>query len=57
MRLFQTVEGIGSSRIFGFVRMDEERLFAVCFYDVRIGNTGLEVENIVGVEAEGFENS
>ena len=34
--------------------MYEERLLAVGFLDVFIWNTGLEVEDIVSVGAEGF---
>lgn len=37
--------------------MYEERLLAVGLYDIGFGNTGLEIEDIVGIVLEGFENS
>jgi len=37
--------------------MDEERFGAVDFLDVRLGDTGLEIKNGVGVEAEDAADS
>jgi hypothetical protein len=37
--------------------MDEKRLCTVDFLDVGFGNTGLEVEDCVGVEAENATNT
>ena len=37
--------------------MDEEGLFAVGDLDVTFGNSGEEVEDGVGVEANGFEDA
>jgi hypothetical protein len=37
--------------------MDEEGFFAVGFLDVFVGHARLEIEDIVGVGAEGFEDA
>lgn len=37
--------------------MDQERLLAVAFDDVAFGDAGEDVEDFVGVELEGFENT
>lgn len=53
----ETVEGVGCGRVGGFVGMDEEGFGAVAFLDVGFGASGLEVEDGVGVETEGFEDA
>jgi len=37
--------------------VDEERDFAVCALDVFVGDAGLEVQDVVGVGAEGGEDA
>jgi hypothetical protein len=37
--------------------MDEEGFHAVTFLDVVVWNTGLKVEDGVGIETEGFEDA
>lgn len=57
LRFLEPVEGIGRERVFGLVRMDEEGLGAVDFLDVGLGDTWLEAEDCVGVEAEDVADS
>lgn len=57
MRLFETIEGIGSPSVLGLIRMYKEGLLAVGLYDVGFRNTGLEIEDIIGVVLESFEDS
>ena len=37
--------------------MDEEGFLAVCLFDVFVWDAGLEVEDVVGVGAEGGEDA
>ena len=37
--------------------MDEEGFFAVGFFDVFVWYAGLEVQDVVGVGAEGFQDA
>ena len=37
--------------------MNEEGLHAIAFLDVVVWDTGLQVENSVGIETEGFEDA
>jgi hypothetical protein len=37
--------------------MDEEGFFAVGLFDVFVWHAGLEVEDVVGVGAEGFQDA
>ena len=37
--------------------MDEEGFHAIAFLDVVVGYTGLQVEDGIGVETEGFEDA
>jgi hypothetical protein len=37
--------------------MDEEGFHAVAFFDVVIWDTGLEVEDGIGIQTEGFEDA
>lgn len=57
MRLFETIEGIGSPSVLCLIRMYEEGLLAVGPYDVGFRNTRLEIEDIVGIVLESFQNS
>jgi hypothetical protein len=43
LSFFETVEGIRSTWIRGFIGVDEEGLIAVSLLDVTIGNTRLEI--------------
>ena len=53
MRHGQTVKGICRIGVLGLVGMNEERFLAVGLLDILFGDTWLEVEDIVGVCAEG----
>jgi len=57
VRFCEAVEGVGGGGVGCFVGMDEQGFLAVHFYDVGGGETGLDVEDGVGVEAEGFEDA
>ena len=57
MRFFESVEGVWGGGVFGFVWVDEEGLFAVADFDVGVWDAGLEVEDCIGVEFEGFEDA
>jgi hypothetical protein len=37
--------------------MDEEGFHAVAFLDVVVGDTGLQVEDGIGIQTEGFEDA
>lgn len=53
----EAIEGIGGVGIGRFVGMDEERLFTVGLFDVFVWDTRLEIQDVVGVGAEGASNS
>jgi hypothetical protein len=57
LRFLEAVKGIGRKRVLGLVGMDEERLCAVDLLDVGLGDTGLEAEHCIGVEAEDVADS
>lgn len=57
MRLFETIEGIWSPSVLGLIRMYEERLFAISLYDVGFRNTGLKIEDIIGIVLKSLEDS
>jgi hypothetical protein len=57
LRLLQPVEGVRGARVLGLVRVDEEGLLAVADLDVALGDARLQVEDGVGVEAEGLEDA
>lgn len=57
LRLFQPVEGGWGRGIGGFVRVDEEGQFSVLDLYGGVGDPGLEVQDGVGVELEGFEDA
>ena len=53
----EAIKGIWGTRVGAFIRVDEEGFFAVGLFDVVVGDTGLEVEDVVGVGAEGREDA
>lgn len=57
MGFCQAVEGVRRRWVGGFVGVDEEGLCAVAFLDVGFSAAGLEIEDGVSVEAEGFEDA
>lgn len=57
MRLFEPVEGFGGAGVGRLVGVDEEGFGAVAFLDVGFGDTGLQVQDPVGVVAEDAEDA
>ena len=54
---FEAVEGVGGARVGGFVGVDEEGRFAVLDFYVGVWDARLQVEDGVGVEAEGGQDA
>jgi hypothetical protein len=54
---FEPVKGVGGERVGGLVRVYEQGFLAICDFDVGFRDAGLEVEDGVGVELEGFEDA
>lgn len=57
MRLLEAVEGGWGERVGGLVRVDEEGEFSVLDLYLAVRDAGLEVQDGVGVEFEGFEDA
>lgn len=55
--LLETIEGGRGEGVGGLVGVDEEGEFSVLNLDLSVWDAGLEVQDGVGVEFEGFEDA